>query len=127
MDIMPTFLEQAGTTHPTDCARESGFEKMRGRSMLAYLEGHSDQVHPHDQVTGWELFGRCGIRQGNWKALFIPPLGGPGIWQLYNLSTDPGEVDDLKVDRAYELTHLLQLWDRYVNESGVLLQPRHST
>jgi arylsulfatase A-like enzyme len=127
MDIMPTFLEQAGTTHPTDCARESGFERMRGRSMLDYLEGHSDQVHSHDQVTGWELFGRCGIRQGNWKALFIPPPWGPGIWQLYNLSTDPGEVDDLKVDRAYELAHLLKLWDRYVDESGVLLQPRHST
>jgi arylsulfatase A-like enzyme len=123
MDIMPTFLELAATTHPTEHARESGFEKMRGRSMLAYLEGRSDQVHPDNQVTGWELFGRRGIRQGDWKALFIAPPEGPGAWQLYNLISDPGETHDLS-DRPNQLADLLQLWDEYVEECGVLLRPR---
>jgi arylsulfatase len=123
MDIVPTFLELAAATHPTDYARGSGFEKMLGRSMLPYLEGRSAQVHSHDHVTGWELFGRRGIRQGDWKALFIAPPEGPGAWQLYNLATDPGEVHDLSVAHPNQLTNLLQLWDNYVLENGVLLQP----
>jgi arylsulfatase A-like enzyme len=126
MDIMPTFLELAAVIHPANQPAESTFERMRGKSMLDYLEGRTEQVHPYDRVTGWELFGRRGIRQGDWKALFIPPSEGPGVWQLYNVIDDPGEVHDLSVDQPNQMTQLLRLWDNYVRECGVLLQPRRS-
>jgi arylsulfatase len=123
MDIMPTFLEQAAATHPADSSRTSQFTKMRGSSMLAYLEARSNQVHRHDRMAGWELFGQRGIRQGDWKAVLITPPEGPGVWQLYNLTNDPGEVVDLSVDYPDKLVELVQLWNKYVDETGVLLQP----
>ena len=96
---------------------------MRGRSMVPYLSGQTDAVHDVETGTGWELFGRRAIRQGDWKALHLPAPYGPGAWQLYDLSRDPGEVDDQAASRPDKLAELLQLWDRYVEENGVILGP----
>jgi arylsulfatase len=69
------------------------------------------------------LFGRRAIRQGDWKAVYLPAPHGPGDWQLYDLSVDPGEIDDLAALRPEKLAELLALWDRYVEETGVILDP----
>ena len=98
-------------------------EPMRGRSMVPYLCGQTDEVHDADTGTGWELFGRRAIRQGDWKALHLPAPYGPGTWQLYDLSRDPGEVHDLAAARPDKLSGLLELWDRYVEENGVIIGP----
>jgi len=91
--------------------------------MVQYLSGDSEAVHQADAGTGWELFGRRAIRQGDWKALYLPAPYGPGTWQLYDLSGDPGEIDDLAASRPDKLAELLALWDRYVEETGVILEP----
>jgi arylsulfatase len=96
---------------------------MRGRSLVAYLSGDGDTVHDAQTGTGWELFGRRAIRRGDWKALHLPAPYGPGTWQLYDLSRDPGEIDDLADSRPEKLAELLALWDRYVEETGVVLEP----
>ncbi len=96
---------------------------MRGRSMVPYLSGQEDAVHGADTGTGWELFGRRAIRQGDWKALHLPAPYGSGTWQLYDLSRDPGEIDDQAAARPDKLAELLALWDRYVEENGVILGP----
>lgn len=83
-------------------------------------------MHPPDQFHGWELCGRAAIRLGDWKADFIPfPKGpSPEAWQLYDLSTDPGETIDLAQQYPEKLTELLELWEKYVEEVGVIpLQP----
>jgi arylsulfatase len=67
------------------------------------------------------LFGRRAIRQGDWKALYLPAPYGPGTWQLYDLSRDPGEVHDLAASRPEKLADLLELWDRYVEDNGVII------
>ena len=95
MDIAPTFLELAGVTHPGTEYRGREVAPMRGRSLLPYLSGEAEAVHDDVTGTGWELFGRRAIRQGDWKALHLPEPYGPGDWQLYDLSTDPGEINDL--------------------------------
>ncbi len=96
---------------------------MRGRSLVGYLSGDTATVHDADTGTGWELFGRRAIRQGDWKALHLPEPYGTGDWQLYDLSADPGEIEDLAAARPEKLAELLTLWDRYVQETGVILDP----
>jgi arylsulfatase A-like enzyme len=122
MDIAPTVLELAGTAHPcTYHGREVA--PMRGRSLVGYMSGTAEAVHDADTGTGWELFGRRAIRQGDWKALYLPAPYGPGAWQLYDLSRDPGEIDDLARSQPDKLAELLELWERYVTENGVILDP----
>jgi arylsulfatase len=123
MDIAPTVLELAGVEHPGTSYRGRKVEPMRGRSLVAYLSGDSDAVHGVETGTGWELFGRRAIRQGDWKAVYLPAPYGPGAWQLYDLSSDPGEIDDLAASQPDKLAELLALWDRYVEETGVILEP----
>jgi arylsulfatase A-like enzyme len=96
---------------------------MRGRSLVPYLSGDTEAVHDAATGTGWELFGRRAIRQGDWKALYLPPPYGTGAWQLYDLSLDRGEIDDLAAARPDKLAELLALWDRYVEDNGVILDP----
>jgi arylsulfatase A-like enzyme len=123
MDIAPTVLELAGVAHPGTGYRGREVVPMRGRSMVPYLSGAADAVHDADTGTGWELFGRRAIRQGDWKALYLPAPYGPGAWQLYDLSRDPGEIDDLAASQPDKMAELLGLWDRYVEENGVVLDP----
>ncbi len=123
MDIAPTLLELAGAAHPGTAYRGREVEPMRGRSLVPYLSGDGEAVHHAETGTGWELFGRRAIRQGDWKALHLPAPYGPGTWQLYDLSRDPGELDDQAAARPEKLAELLELWDRYVEENGVILEP----
>jgi arylsulfatase len=123
MDIAPTMLELAGVAHPQTRYAGRDIVPMRGRSLVPYLSGGADTVHDDRTGTGWELFGRRAIRQGDWKALHLPPPYGTGDWQLYDLSADPGEIRDLAAEYPEKLAELLDQWDRYVAEAGVILTP----
>jgi len=123
MDIAPTVLELAGVTHPGTDYQGREVEPMRGSSLVPYLSGGPEAVHDAVAGTGWELFGRRAIRQGDWKALYLEQPYGTGAWQLYDLSSDPGEIDDLAASRPEKLAELLTLWDRYVEDTGVILDP----
>ncbi len=118
MDLMPTMLEMAGVTHPPEWNGRK-MEPMRGRSLLPYLQREAEIVHTDQTATGWELLGRCAIRRGDWKALLIPEPDGPGVWQLYDLSADPGETNDLAEKEPARLAALLDDWERYVADTGV--------
>ncbi len=123
MDVMPTLLEMAGATHPAPEYKSRKVEPMMGRSLAAYLAGAADQVHADDAVTGWEFFGRRGIRKGDWKAIWIPAPEGTGDWQLYDLESDPGETDDRALVEPQRLTEMLTLWDDYVARTGIIMVP----
>jgi len=123
MDIAPTLLELAGTEHPGTAYRGREVAPMRGQSMVPYLRGQADAVHDADTGTGWELFGRRAIRQGDWKALHLPTPYGTGTWQLYDLSRDPGEIHDQAASHPDKLAELLAQWDRYVEDNGVVVGP----
>lgn len=119
MDVVPTVLELAGVEHPGTHWRGREIAAVKGRSLLPYLRNEADAVHDDTHVTGWELFGRRAVRQGDWKAVFIPAPAGPGVWQLYDLARDPGETRDLAAVEPARLQTLLAHWETYVEENGV--------
>ncbi len=121
MDVTPTLLDLAGVAHPGRAWRGRPIEPVRGRSLAPYLRGESEVVHTDAVATGWELFGRCAIRRGDFKALLSPPPDGPGRWQLYDLSKDPGETKDLAQVEPDRLAALVEDWNAYVEETGVLI------
>jgi arylsulfatase A-like enzyme len=122
MDVAPTLLDLASIAHPGTQYRGRAVAPLRGRSLLPYLERRSDAAHDPEEAIGWELFGRRAIRQGDWKAVFIPAPAGPGAWQLYDLAADPGETKDLARSHPDRLAALLSAWQRYVVETGVVLE-----
>jgi arylsulfatase A-like enzyme len=123
MDIAPTFLDLAGIAHPAPSYKGREILPPRGRSLRPWLEGRAEQVHPGGTSTGWELFGRRALRQDDWKAVYVPGEDGVSKWQLFDLSKDRGEVEDLAEPKREKLTELLALWRRYVEETGVIEAP----
>ncbi|WP_089340888.1 arylsulfatase [Burkholderia singularis] len=119
MDVAPTVLELAGIAHPVTQYRGREIAPLKGASLVSYLQRTTSHVHDAEHVTGWELFGMRAVRQGDWKAVFIPQPVGPGAWQLYDLADDPGETRDLADAEPERLDALLTHWERYVIENGV--------
>ena len=118
--LLWSLLELAGINHPDEWNGRP-VERMRGRSLVPYLQGEVETVHRPGEPTGFELFGRRAIRDGDWKALWLPKPYGPGAWQLYDLARDPGETDDRAAAEPARLAALIAAWDRYVVETGVVL------
>ena len=76
-----------------------------------------------DTAMGWELFGRGAVRQGKYKLVHIETSCGgreDGKWQLYDLERDPGETEDLADMQQDKYKELLEVWDRYRAETGVV-------
>ena len=64
--------------------------------------------------------GRQAYREGNWKILKIPPPVGTGEWELFDLSSDPSEQMDLSADEPTRLQQMLEGWETYVEQNGVI-------
>ncbi|KAJ5093298.1 hypothetical protein N7456_009159 [Penicillium angulare] len=122
MDIMPTLLDLCKAQHPGRTYRGHEIEPMAGKTWLPYLNKETPEIHSVDHVTGWELFGRRAIRQGSWKALFIPSPFGPEKWQLFNILEDPGETTDLCSEQPEKLTEMTRLYEDYCKTNGVISQ-----
>jgi len=120
MDVMPTMLDMAGVAHPGTRYKDRDVVPMQGRSMWPMLRGDADSVHPDDHVFAWELFGRRAIRQGDWKLVWTPEPYGPGDWELFQLSTDPAELRDLKVEHPERVEAMIEFWDEYAARNGVV-------
>ncbi|KIY53968.1 arylsulfatase [Fistulina hepatica ATCC 64428] len=126
MDIAPTILDLAHIEHPGKVGSFRGrkIEPMRGKSWSFFFRNVTsgmNAIHGNDDVpTGWELFGRAALRRGKWKIVFMPiPAHGKGEWELFDLSSDPGETNDLATQHPDILRDMLTLWDEYVKETGV--------
>ena len=121
MDIAPTLLELAGVSQSENNPRRADTLPIKGKSIVSYLMGESESVHPDDHETGWELFGRRALRKGDWKIVWLWKPYGTGDWQLYNLSKDPGEVHDLASLHPGKLKELITAWDHYVADNNVIV------
>ena len=120
LDVTPTLLELAGTTHPGKRYQGREVVEPSGRSFVPWLNGEADAIHPPGTTTGWELFGRRAIRKDAWKAVYIPQQDGTPKWQLYDLSRDRCELHDHAETHPHKLAELLALWRHYVAENGVI-------
>ncbi|KAJ5111379.1 alkaline-phosphatase-like protein [Penicillium argentinense] len=149
MDYLPTFMELAGLSQPeskkttvqlttgTVTRQMSSFRgkvvhAIRGKSWIPFFargtkeeEDEMWYIHPSSEPIGWELFARGALRKGDWKIVHISKAnGGVGVgddgWELFNVVEDPGETKDLADENPGKLKELLNHWDEYVVECGIV-------
>jgi arylsulfatase A-like enzyme len=119
-DIAPTILELAGVEHPEDYNGRNVLP-MRGASMLEHLQGRKAVVHSKEMIAGVELFGSKALLQGHWKALFLAPPWGKGQnWELFNLTEDPAELNDVAAENPDRLKEMIKQYERYAKDVGVV-------
>ncbi len=114
MDILPTFLEIAGTDHPGETQYKGrAIRGIRGRSAWAHLIGNAPDVHAPTETAGWSQGGGGALIKGEHKLINRPPVGQSGTipWRLYDLGTDPGETRDLASQRPNLTADLISEWE----------------
>lgn len=82
-------------------------------------------VYEDDVAVSWELFGMRAVRKGDFKLLRLVEPYGPDEWQLYNLAKDPGETVDLSSLMPELRSEMIEIWDSYAQETGVILPSRN--
>jgi arylsulfatase len=118
-DIMPTILDLAGVEH-TEEFEGRAVLPFQGRSVLDLLAGEAATPYAEASRVGYELFGLKAYFDGNWKILWMAPPFGSGEWELYNLTDDPAEMNDLGGEQPERLEQMVAMWEQYKIDNEVL-------
>jgi len=100
-DFLPTACEIAGVPHP---------ENIDGISYLPTLKGMKQKKHSYLYWEFHEQGGKQAVIKGQWKAVRLNVKDDPdNPAELYNLSTDPGEQNNVALDNPEIVKGLEQL------------------
>jgi len=113
-DITPTILEIAGV-NPSDNAMP-----FTGKSLIPLINNEAEYVYGSDEPIGMEAAGQSALFKGGMKLVKNGKPYGDGIWRLYNLETDPGEVLDLAKTQPALFKELMTHYVDYTKKYGVL-------
>ena len=113
IDLMPTFLEVAGASYPQQ-RQGVDLQSPEGVSLLPVMQGSGplERVNP----LFFEHESNRAVRDGKWKIVAIE--GEP--WELYDISVDRGEMNDLAKVYPMEVARLAGEWYRWAGRARVL-------
>jgi len=111
IDLVPTLLEIAGISPQTQT--DSAAPQLPGKSLVNAL---ADDVIVPREFLWWLHEGNRAIRQGNWK--LVAARDDP--WELYDLTTDRAESQDLASQHPEQVKSLAELWQRQFDETLAL-------
>jgi arylsulfatase A-like enzyme len=102
MDVLPTACATANAKQP---------DGVEGVNLLPYLKGEKADA-PHETLA-WRFGPQKAIRRGNWKLVDVRDMAAKtqSGWQLYDLSTDIGELMNLATDKPALVAELAKAWD----------------
>ena len=113
IDLMATCVDVAGAEYPR---RHKGIDiiQLEGESLVkAFLRENLDR-----DTLYFEHEGNCAVLKGDWKLVTNGAVKGP--WELYNLSEDRCEMNDLSAKMPDKVAELKKLWQAWAKRAQVL-------
>lgn len=117
-DVAPTLLDMVGAGPAPE-----GSVSIDGRSLLPLLSGAASSVYTDEDAIGIEVSGNAALYKGPWKITRNLAPWGDGSWRLFNLETDPGEIQDLSAAHPDIFDALQADYAAYAERVGVLDVP----
>jgi arylsulfatase A-like enzyme len=111
IDLMPTILDGAGALYPREY-RGQAIPAMEGVSLRPALAG---RALSRKQPLFWEHEGNRAVRSGQWKLVSTYPRG----WELYDMTADRVERNDLAARRPDLVKALAAAWDAWAARTHV--------
>lgn len=120
IDIAPTVLDGLGIATPAVIA---GVQQMpvHGVSLVPVFDDANARIDRGPQY--FEMLGHRGVWRDGWKAVTHHKRGEPydaDRWELYHLTLDFSECDDLAAREPARLKDMIDLWWAEAREYGVL-------
>jgi len=113
VDVVPTLLELVGGKRP-DTWEGQPVPTPAGVSLAPALA--KDVAVPRASIW-WQHEGNRALRMGDWK---IVAAGEKSPWELYDLSKDRGEQNDLASSQPERLKEMVAQWEKQTEEYRAL-------
>ena len=112
VDIMPTLLEVAGAEYPENYGGKERLP-LEGTSMLPYLR--EPELKMEERPIFWQHETHAAVRQGRWKLVTDNDRSEPILWELYDLTNDRSETNDVAAEHPEIVAALSAEWGRFAN------------
>jgi len=112
IDIMPTLCEIAGAGYPSSYDGRS-ITPAAGRSLMPAFRGET--FDEPERTLCWQHETNAAIRRGDWK-LVTSDDRDPEAWELYDLTLDRSESEDLCAERPQLVEQLKQKWQSWAED-----------
>jgi arylsulfatase len=118
IDLYPTILEAAGVRRP-EVYRGRRLKPVEGASALATFASDAAKVRTEQY---FELGGQRAYLDGDWRLVTHHERGTPfenDRWELYDMSKDPNESNDLAAAHPEKVKELVAKWNAAAEKYGV--------
>ena len=90
--------------------------QVEGVNLVPYLKGENDGA-PHETLF-WRQGGKTALRHGHWKLVRMGKrkTAGKAMWELYDLSKDISEANNLAAAEPEQLARLIKIWEELNGE-----------
>ena len=105
IDVLPTCMELGGQDYP-DQYHGHQLLPVEGRSLVPLFSEATRQ--PHDELC-WQWSGNRAVRSGDWKLVW-DKLNPAKAWELYDLSQDRCELNDLADEDPTKVAEMSKTW-----------------
>ncbi len=113
INIMPTCLELAGVKYP-QTFNGTTIKPLEGISLVKNLKTNASIAN---DTLYWEHEGNKAVRAGKWKLVYELDINQ---WELYDLSTDRSETNNLALKYPEKVKQLQIAHDRWSAKVGVV-------
>ncbi len=114
MDLMPTIVEVTNAEYP-QLFNGQDIHPMEGVSLLSSFKGGTQE----ERTIGFEHQFARGLRKGNWKIAWGKRMPEESAWELYDLSKDRTEQNNLAKSHPEITETLAAEWMDWAERLGV--------
>ena len=122
IDIMTTCVDVSGAIYPTTF-KNNLVTPMEGKSLAPVFDGGTVER----EALYWEHQRNCAIRVGDWKLVGKAVLDhkgpNPARWELYNISKDRSELNNLAKTYPKKVRKLSAMYTAFAHRAKVLPLP----
>ncbi len=122
-DITPTILELTGVAQPGASYNGRDVHPITGNSMLGFLRGETNIIHPADDAVSYELAGSAAVFRDGYKLTKNNPPFGDRKWRLFRNMQDPTEVNDLSEAEPEIFQSMIAAYEKYAQDVKLIEVP----